>query len=121
MFKDNNFAPSSYLFLFVFCVILILPLLLCVLFPTEDHLSSWVLGNLIFIQMPLRVEIELDIFNIIANAGSEAQISAAEIVEKISTFYSTYGANFYEHMAKETKFDKQIQEFMTHSTKPFFG
>ena len=87
----------------------------------EDHLSSWVLGNLIVIQMSLRAAIELDIFNIIANASFEAQLFAAKIVEKISTFYSTYGANFYEHMAKETKFDKQIQEFMTHSTKLFFG
>ncbi|KAL4596239.1 hypothetical protein ACB092_12G150400 [Castanea dentata] len=51
----------------------------------EDHLSSWGSGNLIVIQMFLRAAIELDIFNIIANAGSEAQLSAAEIVEKIST------------------------------------
>nr|XP_023881245.1 (S)-scoulerine 9-O-methyltransferase-like [Quercus suber] len=175
----------------------------------EDHLSSWVLGNSIVIQMSLRAAIELDIFNIIANAGSEAQLSAAEIVEKIPTtnpsaaitldrilrllsvnsllsmsqrpcqsgddathqemcygltqltrhlatnkdgvssastvlflsermmveplymlknmvlepeckpFYSTYGANFYEHMAKEPRFDKQFQEFMTHSAKLF--
>ncbi|KAK7847040.1 (s)-scoulerine 9-o-methyltransferase [Quercus suber] len=35
--------------------------------------------------MSLRAAIELDIFNIIANAGSEAQLSAAEIVEKIPT------------------------------------
>ena len=33
--KDNNFVPPSYLFLFVFCVILILPLLFCVLFTTQ--------------------------------------------------------------------------------------
>ena len=32
--KDNNFVPASYLILFVFCVILVLPLLLCVLFPS---------------------------------------------------------------------------------------
>ena len=51
----------------------------------EDHLSSWVLGNSIVVQMSLRAAIELDIFNIIANAGSEAQLSAAEIVEKIPT------------------------------------
>ena len=51
----------------------------------EDHLSSWVLGNSIVIQMSLRAAIELNMFNIIANAGSEAQLSAAEIVEKIPT------------------------------------
>ena len=28
-------------------------------------------------------------------------------------FYSTYGASFYEHMAKEPKFGKLFQEFMT--------
>ena len=51
----------------------------------EDHLSSWVLGNLIVIQMSLRAAIELDIFNIIANAGFKAKLSAVEIVEKIPT------------------------------------
>ena len=51
----------------------------------EDHLSSWVLGNSIVIQMSLRAAIELDIFNIIANAGFKAKLSAAEIVEKIPT------------------------------------
>ena len=51
----------------------------------EDHLSSWVLGNSIVIQMSLRAAIELDIFNIIANAGSKAKLSAVEIVEKIPT------------------------------------
>ena len=34
LFKDNNFVPPNYLFLFIFCVILVLYLLLCVLFPT---------------------------------------------------------------------------------------
>ena len=34
-------------------------------------------------------------------------------------FYSTYGASFYEHMAKEPKFGKLFQEFMTHSSKLF--
>ena len=51
----------------------------------EDHLSSWVLGNSIVIQMSLRAAIELDIFNIIANAGFKAKLSAVEIVEKIPT------------------------------------
>ena len=37
--KDYNFVPPSYLFLFVFCVILVHPLLLCVLFPTIEFLS----------------------------------------------------------------------------------
>ena len=32
-------------------------------------------------------------------------------------FYSTYGASFYEHMAKEPKFGKLFQEFMTYSAK----
>ena len=34
--KDNNFMPPSSLFLFDFCVILILPLLHCVLLPTHN-------------------------------------------------------------------------------------
>ncbi|KAK4572810.1 hypothetical protein RGQ29_031008 [Quercus rubra] len=175
----------------------------------EDHLSSWMLGNSIVIQMSLRAAIELNIFNIIANAGSEAQLSTAEIVEKIPTtnpnaaitldrilrllsvnsllsmsqrpcqsgddathqemcygltqltrhlatnkdgvssasmvllfsermmvepqymlknmvlepeckpFYSNNGENFYRYAAKEPKFNKLFQEFMTHSSKLF--
>ena len=34
LFKDNNFVPPNYLFLFFFCVILVLYFLLCILFPT---------------------------------------------------------------------------------------
>ncbi|KAM3730911.1 hypothetical protein ACB098_12G122500 [Castanea mollissima] len=161
----------------------------------EDHLSSWVLGNSIVIQMCLRAAIELDIFNIIAiNAGSEVQLSTAEIAlsrhwlsvnsllsmsqrpcqsgddathqemcygltqltrhlatnkdgvslasmvllfsERMMVepqymlksivlepdckpFYSNYGENFYKYAAKEPKFNKLFQEFMTHSSKLF--
>ena len=35
--KDNNFVPPSYLFMFVFCVIIVLLLLFCVLFPTTTN------------------------------------------------------------------------------------
>ena len=34
-------------------------------------------------------------------------------------FYSNYGENFYEYAAKEPKFNKLFQEFMTHSSKLF--
>ena len=178
----------------------------------EDHLSSWMLGNSIVIQMSLRAAIELNIFNIIANAGPEAQLSAAEIVARIPTtnpnaaitldrilrllssnsllsmslrpcqsqsgdaiathqercygltqltrhlatssdgvssapmvllfservileplymlknmvlepdcapFYSTYGAKFYDYMAKEPKFDQLFHDFMTLSAKVY--
>ena len=34
-------------------------------------------------------------------------------------FYSNYGENFYRYAAKEPKFNKLFQEFMTHSSKLF--
>ncbi|KAF5442077.1 hypothetical protein F2P56_037048, partial [Juglans regia] len=51
-----------------------------------DQLSSCSqLGGLVSIQMVLRAAIELNVFNIIADAGPDAYLSAADITSKIPT------------------------------------
>ncbi|XP_042944626.1 (S)-scoulerine 9-O-methyltransferase-like [Carya illinoinensis] len=50
-----------------------------------DQLSSSRLGVLVTIQMVLRATIELNVFNIIADVGPDAYLSAAEITSKIPT------------------------------------
>ncbi|KAG6692334.1 hypothetical protein I3843_10G105100 [Carya illinoinensis] len=50
-----------------------------------DQLSSSRLDGLVAIQMVLRAAIELNVFNIIADAGPDAYLSAAEITSKIPT------------------------------------
>nr|DAD48971.1 TPA_asm: hypothetical protein HUJ06_018908 [Nelumbo nucifera] len=47
--------------------------------------TGWGLGRLICIQMSIRAAIELDVFNIIAEAGPGAQLSSSEMVTKMPT------------------------------------
>ncbi|XP_041027855.1 (S)-scoulerine 9-O-methyltransferase-like [Juglans microcarpa x Juglans regia] len=50
-----------------------------------DHFISSQLGGLASTQMALRAAIELKVFSIIADAGPDAHLSAAEIISKIPT------------------------------------
>ncbi|KAB1222913.1 (S)-scoulerine 9-O-methyltransferase [Morella rubra] len=50
-----------------------------------DHLPCWGLACLAPLQMAARAAIELNVFSIIADAGPEAHLSAAEITSKIAT------------------------------------
>ncbi|XP_040999446.1 (S)-scoulerine 9-O-methyltransferase-like isoform X2 [Juglans microcarpa x Juglans regia] len=50
-----------------------------------DHFISSQLGGLAGTQMALRAAIELKVFSIIADAGPDAHLSAAEIISKIPT------------------------------------
>ena len=53
-------------------------------FDGSEYLSGWGL-SMIAVQMALKAAIELNVFNIIANAGPNAQLSCVEIVSKIPT------------------------------------
>nr|XP_011460531.1 PREDICTED: (S)-scoulerine 9-O-methyltransferase-like isoform X1 [Fragaria vesca subsp. vesca] len=51
----------------------------------ENHISAWGLSTSVTIQMTLRAAIELDVFNIIAKAGSGAHLTSKQIVSQIPT------------------------------------
>jgi len=51
----------------------------------EEGFSIWSITGLIGAQMAAKAAIELNVFNIINEAGPEAQLSSAEIVSKIPT------------------------------------
>ncbi|RVW23690.1 (S)-scoulerine 9-O-methyltransferase [Vitis vinifera] len=53
-------------------------------FDGSEYLSGWGL-SMIAVQMALKAAMELNVFNIIANAGPNAQLSCVEIVSKIPT------------------------------------
>lgn len=52
---------------------------------STNHVSAWCLGSLIPTQMAIKAAIELNVFNIIANAGPGAHLSSKDIVSQIST------------------------------------
>ncbi|KAL6201732.1 hypothetical protein ACLB2K_025444 [Fragaria x ananassa] len=51
----------------------------------ENLISAWGLSTSVTIQMTLRAAIELDVFNIIAKAGSGAHLTSKQIVSQIPT------------------------------------
>ncbi|KAL6196915.1 hypothetical protein ACLB2K_032528 [Fragaria x ananassa] len=49
----------------------------------ENHISAWGVSTSLTIQMTLRAAVELDVFNIIAKAGSGAHLTSKQIVSQI--------------------------------------
>ncbi|KAL6198683.1 hypothetical protein ACLB2K_028472 [Fragaria x ananassa] len=79
----------------------------------ENHISAWGVSTSLTIQMTLRAAIELDVFNIIAKAGSGAHLTSKQIVSQIPTTNSNLAVENLERLLRFLSFHSLLSTSQT--------